>query len=182
METVKEERRDTVVGFFSSQSRLKGEIFIRFASRIMSVDTGQPLTILRIKRKRNEEPVDALVFSDSKRRKKGLNVFHFVQTVEQEDSWNTKDFQVFPLHLVQSSVALNATRSEFPRLHRRQQKSIRDPPPPSLAGIRPLQRPTRSSSNLRLPRRDHSTRLRRLSHIKNYGIVHKMFNATTQSP
>jgi len=62
---------------------------------IMNVDTGQPLTILRIKRKRNEEPVDALVFSDSKRRKKGLDVFHFVQTVEREDSWNTKDIQVF---------------------------------------------------------------------------------------
>ena len=60
----------------------------------MNVDTGQPLTILRIKRKRNEEPVDALVFSDSKRRKKGLDVFHFVQTVERKDSWNTKDFQV----------------------------------------------------------------------------------------
>ncbi|KAF9651675.1 hypothetical protein BDM02DRAFT_3110452 [Thelephora ganbajun] len=59
----------------------------------MNADTGQPLTILRVKRKRNEEPVDALVFSDSKRRKKGLDVFHFVQTVEREDSWNTKDFQ-----------------------------------------------------------------------------------------
>ena len=67
----------------------------------MNVETGQPLTILRIKRKRNEEPVDALVFSDSKRRKKGLDVFHFVQTVEQEDSWNSKDFQV--PHLISSS-------------------------------------------------------------------------------
>jgi hypothetical protein len=63
----------------------------------MNVDTGQPLTILRIKRKRNEESVDALFLSDSKRRKKGLDVFHFVQTVEREDSWNTKDFQVFHL-------------------------------------------------------------------------------------
>lgn len=60
----------------------------------MNVDAGQPLTILRIKRKRNEESVDALVLSDSKRRKKGLDVFQFVQTVEREDSWNTKDFQV----------------------------------------------------------------------------------------
>ncbi|KAF9778561.1 hypothetical protein BJ322DRAFT_1091239 [Thelephora terrestris] len=59
----------------------------------MSVDTGEPLTILRIKRKRGEEPVDALVLSDSKRRKKGLDVFHFVQTVELEDSWNAKDIQ-----------------------------------------------------------------------------------------
>ena len=168
METVKEERRDTVVGFFSSQSRLKGEIFTRFASRIMSVDTGQPLTILRIKRKRNEEPVDALVFSDSKRRKKGLNVFHFVQTVEQEDSWNTKDFQVFPLHLVQLFIALNATRNEFPHLHKRQQKSIRGPPHPSLARIRPLPRLTPSLNSLRLLRHGHSMRLRRLSRIKNY--------------
>lgn len=75
------------------------EIFITL--RIMNVDAGQPLTILRVKRKRNEEPVDALVFSDSKRRKKGLNFFHFVQTVEREDSWNTKDFQV-SRHLFQA--------------------------------------------------------------------------------
>jgi len=60
----------------------------------MNVDAGQPLTILRIKRKRNDGPVDALVLSDSKRRKKGLDVFQFVQTVDREDSWNTKDFQV----------------------------------------------------------------------------------------
>jgi len=63
----------------------------------MSADTSQPLTILKIKRKRNEEPVDALVLSDSKRRKKGLDVFQFIQTVEREDSWNTKDFQVSSL-------------------------------------------------------------------------------------
>lgn len=168
METVKEERRHTVAGFFSSPPGLKGKFFIRFVSRIMSVDTGQPLTILRIKRKRNEEPVDALVFSDSKRRKKGLNVFHFVQTVEQEDSWNTEDFQVFPLHPVRLSIALNATRSEFPRSYKRQQKPIRGPPPPGLAGpIRPPQRPMLSLNSPRLPRHGHSTRPRRLSHIKN---------------
>lgn len=94
METGKEETRAAVVGIFWSPLWLKGKFFIRFASRIMSVDSGEPLTILRIKRKRGEEPVDALVLSDSKRRKKGLDVFQFVQTVEQEDSWNTKDIQV----------------------------------------------------------------------------------------
>ena len=70
------------------------EIFINFVSLIMNADSGQSLTILRIKRKRTEETVDALVLSGSKRRKKGLDIFHFVQTVEREDSWNTKDFQV----------------------------------------------------------------------------------------
>ena len=70
------------------------EIFHQFIFHIMDANKGQPLTILRVKRKRNEEPVDALVFSDSKRRKKGLDVFQFVQTVEREDSWNTNDFQV----------------------------------------------------------------------------------------
>lgn len=94
---MREETRATLLGFLCSRFRLEGENFHPFASHTMSVDTGQPLTILRVKRKRNEEPVDALVFSDSKRRKKGLDVFHFIQTVEREDSWNTEDFQVSPL-------------------------------------------------------------------------------------
>ncbi|KAF8636003.1 hypothetical protein AX15_000164 [Amanita polypyramis BW_CC] len=46
-----------------------------------------PYTILRIKRKRNEEPLDALVVESRVRKKKtrgGLEVFQFAQTVEDE--------------------------------------------------------------------------------------------------
>ncbi|KAH7913425.1 hypothetical protein BJ138DRAFT_1146173 [Hygrophoropsis aurantiaca] len=49
----------------------------------------QAYTILRIKRKRNEEPLDALVVESGVRRKKsrgGIDVFQFAQTVEQ-DAW-----------------------------------------------------------------------------------------------
>ena len=96
-ETVEEEthRPRLASERFAAAVLPRWEIFISFIMNV--VDTGQSLTILRIKRKRNEETVDALVLSDSKRRKKGLDVFHFVQTVEREDSWNTKDFQVSPL-------------------------------------------------------------------------------------
>jgi hypothetical protein len=77
----------------------------------------QPYTILRIKRKRNEEPLDALgkrlgitylchrviktktVTESSLRRKKrgGLDVFQFAETVEPE-AWGirAKDLQVCP--------------------------------------------------------------------------------------
>ncbi|KAJ7828087.1 hypothetical protein B0H13DRAFT_2420383 [Mycena leptocephala] len=58
----------------------------------MDIDVGGPVaqsyTILRIKRKRNEEPLDALVV-ESRRRKKsrgGVGVFQFAQTVEH-DAW-----------------------------------------------------------------------------------------------
>ncbi|KAJ7164699.1 hypothetical protein C8R43DRAFT_988057, partial [Mycena crocata] len=58
----------------------------------MNIDGGGPAaqsyTILRIKRKRNEEPLDALVV-ESRRRKKsrgGVGVFQFAQTVEH-DAW-----------------------------------------------------------------------------------------------
>lgn len=56
----------------------------------------QPYTILRIKRKRNEEPLDALVIESTVRRKKrgGLDVFQFAETVEPE-AWGdcSKDLQ-----------------------------------------------------------------------------------------
>jgi len=45
-------------------------------------------TILRIKRKRNEEPLDALVVESRVRRKKsrgGIDVFQFAQTIEDDD-------------------------------------------------------------------------------------------------
>ncbi|KAF8630916.1 hypothetical protein AX17_005274 [Amanita inopinata Kibby_2008] len=48
-----------------------------------------PYTILRIKRKRNEEPLDALVVDSPVQRKRsrgGIQVFQFAQTVE-DDAW-----------------------------------------------------------------------------------------------
>ncbi|KAJ7246398.1 hypothetical protein C8J57DRAFT_1360395 [Mycena rebaudengoi] len=54
----------------------------------------QSYTILRIKRKRNEEPLDALVV-ESRRRKKsrgGVGVFQFAQTVEH-DAWEDEKRQ-----------------------------------------------------------------------------------------
>ncbi|KAG7447893.1 uncharacterized protein BT62DRAFT_929994 [Guyanagaster necrorhizus] len=50
----------------------------------------QPYTILRIKRKRHEEPLDALVVESGIRRKKsrgGMGVFKFAQTVEDR-AWS----------------------------------------------------------------------------------------------
>ncbi|KAG6865505.1 hypothetical protein C0991_001935 [Blastosporella zonata] len=58
----------------------------------MDIDTedtaAQSFTIVRIKRKRNEEPLDALVVESRVRRKKsrGIGVFKFAQTVEN-DAW-----------------------------------------------------------------------------------------------
>ncbi|KAG6837610.1 hypothetical protein H0H93_006131 [Arthromyces matolae] len=68
----------------------------------MEMDTedaaSQPLTIVRIKRKRNEEPLEALVIESRVRRKKsrGIGVFKFAQTVETEaweDEKQTKEIQ-----------------------------------------------------------------------------------------
>ncbi|GLB38275.1 putative transcription factor Iwr1 [Lyophyllum shimeji] len=59
----------------------------------------QTYTLLRIKRKRNEEPLDALVVESRVRRKKsrpGIGVFKFAQTVESdvwEDEKRAKDIQ-----------------------------------------------------------------------------------------
>ncbi|KAG6336267.1 hypothetical protein ID866_2821 [Astraeus odoratus] len=51
----------------------------------------QAYTILRIKRKRTDEPLDALVVESRSRRKKsrggGLDVFQFAQTLEA-DAWD----------------------------------------------------------------------------------------------
>ncbi|KAI0271794.1 hypothetical protein BGY98DRAFT_1006032 [Russula aff. rugulosa BPL654] len=58
-----------------------------------SPGNSQPYTILRIKRKRNEDPLDALVIEStgSSRRKKrgGLDVFQFAETVEPE-AWGDR--------------------------------------------------------------------------------------------
>ncbi|KAF4617307.1 hypothetical protein D9613_006005 [Agrocybe pediades] len=48
----------------------------------------RPFTILRIKRKRTDEPLDALVIDSSVRRKKskgGVGLFQYAETVENED-------------------------------------------------------------------------------------------------
>ncbi|KAF5315093.1 hypothetical protein D9619_007014 [Psilocybe cf. subviscida] len=49
----------------------------------------QPFTILRIKRKRTEEPLEALVVESTRRKKSrgGVGVFQYAQTVE-DDAWN----------------------------------------------------------------------------------------------
>jgi hypothetical protein len=55
----------------------------------MDVDPQKQYTILRIKRKRTEEPLDALVVESRFRKKKSrgdINVFQFAQTVEH-DAW-----------------------------------------------------------------------------------------------
>ncbi|ETW81994.1 hypothetical protein HETIRDRAFT_451648 [Heterobasidion irregulare TC 32-1] len=51
----------------------------------------QPYTILRIKRKRNEEPLDALVVESVRRKKSrpGLDVFRFAETVA-EGEWDER--------------------------------------------------------------------------------------------
>ncbi|KAF8237136.1 hypothetical protein L208DRAFT_1431751 [Tricholoma matsutake] len=65
----------------------------------MEIDAEKPVphsyTILRIKRKRNEEPLDALVVESGVRRKKsrgGIGVFQFAQTVEN-DAWQDEEKQ-----------------------------------------------------------------------------------------
>ncbi|KAI0345656.1 hypothetical protein BDW22DRAFT_1353226 [Trametopsis cervina] len=65
----------------------------------MDAETQEQYTILRIKRKRNEEPLDALVIESKSRRKKskaGMNVFQFAETVEQaawDDEKQKQDLQ-----------------------------------------------------------------------------------------
>ncbi|THH21575.1 hypothetical protein EW146_g48 [Bondarzewia mesenterica] len=57
------------------------------SSQIMNA-TQQPYTILRIKRKRTDEPLDALVVESRVRRKKtrgGVDVFQFAETVEPNE-------------------------------------------------------------------------------------------------
>ncbi|KAH9952941.1 hypothetical protein BC827DRAFT_1251438, partial [Russula dissimulans] len=52
----------------------------------------QSYTILRIRRKRNENPVDALVIESTVRRKKrgGPSIFQFAETVEPE-AWGDRE-------------------------------------------------------------------------------------------
>ncbi|KAA1473809.1 hypothetical protein DENSPDRAFT_297712 [Dentipellis sp. KUC8613] len=69
------------------------------ATEKTSLPPRQPYTILRIKRKRTDEPLDALVVESRIRRKKsrgGMDVFQFAETLEQ-DAWDderaTKELQ-----------------------------------------------------------------------------------------
>ncbi|OJA21490.1 hypothetical protein AZE42_03279 [Rhizopogon vesiculosus] len=60
-----------------------------------TLSSNHPYTIVRIKRKRTDEPLDALVVESGARRKKsrgGRGVFQFVQTVE-ETVWEDKKLQ-----------------------------------------------------------------------------------------
>jgi len=77
-------------------------------------------TILRIKRKRTEEPLDALVVESRSRRKKtrgGLDVFQFAQTVEHdiwEDSEMRQNLQSQISRLAQDSSTAPGRETRFP--------------------------------------------------------------------
>lgn len=58
-----------------------------------STTPNQPYAILRIKRKRNEEPLDALVVEGMRRkRSRGIGVFHYAETVE-DGVWDDAERQ-----------------------------------------------------------------------------------------
>ncbi|KAK0463951.1 uncharacterized protein EV420DRAFT_1303814 [Desarmillaria tabescens] len=100
----------------------------------------QPYTILRIKRKRHEEPLDALVIESGIRRKKsrgGMGVFKFAQTVE-DDAWNDQRLhqQIQVKYLVSLVSLLSFAQDEVSRLSREppavapevHQKTVPQPP------------------------------------------------------
>ncbi|KAJ3864459.1 hypothetical protein EV359DRAFT_81422 [Lentinula novae-zelandiae] len=74
----------------------------------------QPYTFLRIKRKRNEEPLDALVVESGARRKKskgGSGVFKFAKTIEEgvwEDEEQKKAIQLQLSMLAQQPISQEA--------------------------------------------------------------------------
>ncbi|KAF5381221.1 hypothetical protein D9757_007846 [Collybiopsis confluens] len=83
------------------------------------------LTFLRIKRKRNEEPLDALVVESGARRKKsrgGTGVFQFAKTVE-ESAWEDEEQQKAIQHQL-SILAQQPKLVEAPKT----------PPPTVVAG------------------------------------------------
>ncbi len=76
-------------------AEVKEEVHVLCLSLLPAImQSEQPYTILRIKRKRNEEPLDALVVEDTARRKKSRpgGVFKFAQTVENE-AWKDQKIQ-----------------------------------------------------------------------------------------
>jgi len=98
--------------------------------------TSQPCTILRIKRKRNEEPLDALVVDSRVRRKKsrgGVGVFQYAQTVEN-DAWDDvqgqKDIQAKISQLALETAAKTALQ-----------------PPPTVADVTPPSPASRQSKD-----------------------------------
>ncbi|KAJ3491135.1 hypothetical protein NLI96_g915 [Meripilus lineatus] len=113
-------------------------------------------TILRIKRKRNEEPLDALVVDSGSKRKKtkaraGLNVFQFVETVERgawDDEKQKKD--------IEARISSLARESTKEKSHSPNPQSL-TPHIPPLQPTTPLQTQTKAtqsfnqSSRNRLP-------------------------------
>jgi len=93
--------------------------------------TGQAYTILRIKRKRNEEPLDALVVESAVRRKKsraGMDIFQFAQTVE-DATWKDE-------------LRQKAIQDEISRLSRDTSTSVAAPMPPPVTSSDPNRRYT----------------------------------------
>ncbi|KIK59268.1 hypothetical protein GYMLUDRAFT_85937 [Collybiopsis luxurians FD-317 M1] len=91
-----------------------------------AISPEQPYTFLRIKRKRNEEPLDALVVESGARRKKsrgGTGVFQFARTVE-EGAWEDEEQQKAIQHQL-SILAQQPTSAEG--------KNAAAPPPSSPA-------------------------------------------------
>ncbi|KAI0299584.1 hypothetical protein BC826DRAFT_995379 [Russula brevipes] len=119
----------------------------------MDVDPTSPgsqsYTILRIKRKRNEEPLDALVVESGVRRKKrgGLDVFQFAETVEPE-AWGdrAKDLQD-RISALEREQALKAgpqhSHDDAPQTHpkrpdlSRQYTVVLDDKPPTPSSAKP---------------------------------------------
>ncbi|KAJ7070027.1 hypothetical protein C8F01DRAFT_1115039 [Mycena amicta] len=104
----------------------------------MDVDVVAPAyTILRIKRKRNEEPLDALVV-ESRRRKKsrggGVGVFQFAQTVEA-DAWEDELKKREIQDQVSRLAAAEATQPPIvpSSLGEQPQQPQQQPPSPSVA-------------------------------------------------
>ncbi|THG97934.1 hypothetical protein EW026_g4175 [Hermanssonia centrifuga] len=106
-------------------------------------------TILRIKRKRTEEPLDALVVESRPRRKKskgGLNVFQFAETVEHS-AWDDE----------RQKQDLESRISTLARAKKEAQPNATPIPPP----LAPLQEPEpvtqpSAASGLRSPVEDPS--------------------------
>ncbi|KAF7365450.1 hypothetical protein MVEN_00418000 [Mycena venus] len=91
----------------------------------VAVPVAQSYTILRIKRKRNEEPLDALVVETRRRKKSrgGVGVFQFAQTVEH-DAW-------------EDDTRKRDIEDQISRLARESASSTLDPKPPSNARASP---------------------------------------------
>jgi len=113
-------------------------------STMMDVDSQQPqhYTILRIKRKRTEEPLDALVVENRVRKKRsprGSDIFQFAQTVEH-DAWQDEkrrqDLQAQISRLAkETSKQVEPLPLTLPTTEQR--------PPPLSVGCQPKDDPSR---------------------------------------